>query len=75
MSAVNPALTGSGEGAIGVHVVEGLPDPEYEDIDKYNYGGRQESYEKMRSVQIMPTKNTPNNNHSRKSPVYDYAAI
>ena len=70
LNAVNPSLPGVSYGSAP-------PDeePQYEEIDKYDYprekGTGEESYEKMRAVQIMPTIHGLNSN----SPEYDYAAV
>jgi hypothetical protein len=72
----NPSLTGDG------HVEQGSScEPQYEDIDKYDYiksRCQEEPYEKMSSVQIIPTE-TPlqilPSTGVKVVPEYDYAAV
>lgn len=76
MSAVNPSLTEDYSRSLE-RAQEVLPEPQYEDIDKYSYvtrKGAREEYEKMSSVQIMPTTNHTINNYVH-NPQYDYAAV
>ena len=77
-SGSNPSLTCNGQ------VEQGLCEPQYEDIDKYDYirsRGQEQAYEKMASVQIMPTKAPPqimptsSGFHSKPDLQYDYAAV